>query len=194
VTAPTGSTRLVRGAEINHGKDADMEPLAAIEECVAALFRSRWTTLDEARIDQGNRHAGCFVIAYSRRNLAGQQVEARDVFYVGMSTSAGGVRARLRQFRMGIEGLRGHRGARRFFEDHAKSTPFSRLKTGHKFYAAAGVFPCDQRESAAGWRAAGHAACLEGYMVAAVIEQTGEVPRLNLPKGAARPVGAPAAA
>ena len=155
--------------------------LPLIEGQLIDLLSGNWVGLDDACADSNLRYPGVYLLAFSERQLAGTKIEVRDVFYVGMSIARNGVKQRLRQFRDGIERNDHHSGAMRFYRDHANGLAFSKLKTVNRFYAAARVTQCE-RVSADDWRDMGHVACLEYYVVAHVVAETGEVPRLNLAK------------
>jgi hypothetical protein len=61
-------------------------------------------------IDERLRYPGVYLLAYGAKELEGQNVKIDDVYYIGMSNSAGGVRSRLRQFKSALERGYGHSG------------------------------------------------------------------------------------
>lgn len=75
---------------------------------------------------------GVYLFAYTSKPMAGRPVKPGNVFYVGMSNSAGGLRQRFRQFQSSLEGGNGHGPAYRFFEKCAKCRPYSRLQTRNR--------------------------------------------------------------
>jgi hypothetical protein len=104
------------------------------------------------------------------------------VFYVGMSNAAGGVRQRLKQFLDGIEHNRQDSGAMRFYREYCGHRPFSKAKTEKQFYFAAVTVPCVSNKvvaEAGDLRLMGHAACLEYYVIAHIVEVTTQRPTLN---------------
>jgi hypothetical protein len=89
----------------------DRPYLSVIGERVDTPLASKWSNLDDACSDQNLRFPGVYILAHSDRQLSGKQVELENIFYVGMSVSAGGVRQRLKQFKAGIERNCCHSGA-----------------------------------------------------------------------------------
>jgi len=123
-----------------------------------------------------------YLLSYTDRDLEGSGVHVRDVFYVGMSNSNGGVSQRLKQFRTGIEKNGLHSGAKRFFRDYCDNRPFSQANTGKRLYFAALSLQCVSDKAVArpdDFRQMGHVACLEYYVIAHVATQTGHNPPLN---------------
>jgi hypothetical protein len=125
--------------------------------------------------------------------MQGKCVLPRDVFYVGMTNSAGGLRARLAQFQRAIAGNHGHRSGDRFFRICAKSKPFSRIQTRHRFFYATLPVSCESRKANAtpeDFRKMGDVARLEYEAVACVLEKVGRLPKLNdLAKGSLAGIG-----
>ena len=63
------------------------------------LFNKKWTNLLENYKDLKNgQYPGVYILAFTTKNLEGKPIKVKDVFYVGMSNSLGGVKQRLRQF------------------------------------------------------------------------------------------------
>jgi hypothetical protein len=161
-----------------------MERLTQIETLASKLFLGSWANLH--RVDAFQRpdlvFPGVYLLAFTAADLEGARVDVCDVFYVGMSNSAGGVRQRLKQFKTGIEVNNLHSGAMRFYRDYCGGRPFSAAKTGRRLYFAALTIQCQSNKSAAkpdDMRQMGHVGCLEYYAIAHVAEQTGRNPRLN---------------
>jgi hypothetical protein len=162
-----------------------MKPLREIDNFVSQLFATRWAHLHEerslARADL--KFAGVYLLAYSAApKIADSVVNARDVFYVGMSNAAGGVRQRLKQFKAGIEKNGLHSGAMRFYREYGGGKPFVGTKSSKRLYFAALTFECESNKGLAepdDLRLMGHINCLEYYAIAHVAEQTGKRPALN---------------
>lgn len=156
---------------------------------VKALFAGHWRPLHNERRalvplgdDQGLRYPGVYLLAYSSRPLAGRRVRPAEIFYVGMSNSAGGVRQRLRQFETAIDGRNGHGPGNRFFAICARKKAFKSSRTTSRFFYATLTFPCVSRKSeasASDFREMGRVAQLEYDALAHVLEQTGKLPKLN---------------
>src|SRR3712207_529496 len=105
---------------------------------VTNLFNRTWADLHRPDWDKDEqlRFPGVYVLAYTSKRLAGRRVHVDNVYYVGMSNSAGGVRARLNQFKSANETGGLHSGGKNFFELNGRK-PFSQLGTNQKFYFAA---------------------------------------------------------
>jgi hypothetical protein len=165
------------------------------------LFVKRWQPF---HTDEGNLAAstkieafadpGVYLLAYSTKQLSGRPVKPHDVFYVGMSNSAGGLRQRFRQFQSSLEGGNGHGPAYRFYEKCAKERPYSRLRTKNRFFFAALAVSCESNKSKArphDFLIMGQVASLEYEAIERVLRSTRRLPRLNdLAKGALDDVGA----
>lgn len=161
-----------------------MERLTQIEALVSKLFSGSW--IDLHRADAFRRRdlvfPGVYLLAFTAADLEGRPVDAHEVFYVGMSNSAGGVRQRLKQFKTGIEVNDLHSGAMRFYRDYCHDKPFSAANNGQRLFFAALTIQCESNKSAAtpdDMRQMGHVGCLEYYAIARVAEQTGRNPPLN---------------
>ncbi len=160
-----------------------------ITEGVNQLFRTRWRSLHTgqwANIDL-LQFPGVYLLAYDARALEGQRVRVDDIYYVGMSNSAGGVRARLKQFKSALEKGGRHSGGNHCYKQN-KQTPFSELPTRKKFYFTAWCLRCDslkRRAKPDDFRKMGMIACLEYYAIAHVLAKstTKKVPPLNRSAG-----------
>ena len=154
--------------------------MITIERARAELFRSRWRWLHSPDWDAGGqyRYPGVYLLAYDARELAGKRVAVDDVYYIGMSNSAGGVRARLKQFKSALEKGYGHSGGDRCYRRN-KQTPFSQLRSRKRFYFAAWCVPSTSPKASA----RPLVACLEYYAIGHVLTRTGKVPPLNISAG-----------
>jgi hypothetical protein len=158
--------------------------LAKIDRLVTELFKQKWSLLHEndALKDERLKYPGVYLLAYTGRKIVGKKVDCDDVFYVGMSNSAQGVRDRLKQFKAGIENGVTHSAAIRFYRDHSGSQPFSTQKGRRKFYFAAQPINCVSDKGQAepiDFRELGHVTCLEYYAIAHVLEKRERTPPLN---------------
>src|SRR5258705_5668413 len=108
-----------------------------IAPLVGKLFRTRWTCLHAEGWDgdAALRNPGVYLLAYSHKRLVGQRVQLDDVYYVGMSNSQGGVRARLRQFKAALECGRGH-SAGDYCYKQSNSLAFMTTRSRRQFYFA----------------------------------------------------------
>jgi hypothetical protein len=150
---------------------------------VSKLFRLRWVALDaDALAESDLIYPGVYLLAFTSRKVAGSRVKPNQVLYAGMSNSAGGVRARLKQFIKGVENNGLHSGAMRFFREYCGGKPFSQLKTRKRFYVASLTIECKSDKVDAmpdDLRVMGHVACLEYYAIARIAQKTGKKPALN---------------
>ena len=158
------------------------DDLKLVTSLVVDLFDKPWRELSDLIGDKSLSSPGVYILAWSVSPLAGKKPKPRDVLYVGMSNSAGGVRARLRQFLGGLEQNNRHSGAKRFFREYAHNVPISRYRTKNRFFGTAIALKCDSNKLEAkptDFRIMGHVACLEYYVRAHILAETGKRPDLN---------------
>lgn len=162
-----------------------MKQLQEIEHAVSRLFAAQWTHLhDKPALESADlRYPGVYLLAHSAgATFQGSAIKASDVLYIGMSNAEGGVRARLNQFKKGIEKNDHHSGAMRFFREHGGGKPFADAKTRKRLYFASLTFECESNKALArpdDLRLMGHINCIEYYAIAHVAELTGKNPPLN---------------
>lgn len=154
------------------------------KDIVSELLNRRWVTLDDKNIDKlkDARCPGVYVLAYSDKNMMGKEIKIKDIFYVGMSNSKGGVKQRLKQFLTGIEKNTNHSAGMRFLKEHANGVPWSKFKKRNTFYVASFSIPCEvskDKRTADDLRTMGIVAKLEYDVLAFIKEKTGEEPKLN---------------
>ena len=77
---------------------------------IPALRFSSWYAWKNRREIPGCNYPGVYVIAITRRKLAGCRVDWKDVSYIGMSKSKNGLNGRWSQFQNSIHGRDGHSG------------------------------------------------------------------------------------
>lgn len=131
---------------------------------------------------ENSEFPGVYLLAYTEKNLEDTAVNIKDVFYVGMSNSKGGVFQRLNQFIKGIEKCDLHSAAVRFFREYANNTPFSRTGINKKFYVIFLSIPCKvnkEERSAEDLRKMGEVAKFEYDVLAYIKEKLGKEPELN---------------
>jgi hypothetical protein len=160
-------------------------PVPTVGEVIRDLFSQKWTKLfpeESGDAFLGNADfPGVYVIAYSNENLDGRRVHEEDIFYIGMSNHAS-VRSRLNRFRRVLEKGKGHAGAKRFREEWAGGTPYSRLEPKKEFLVAWALVFCEtkkKRRTPKDLRKMGAVAAAEMYALARVLERTGKEPELN---------------
>jgi hypothetical protein len=127
-------------------------------------------------------HPGVYLLAYSSKTLSGQRVNPRDVLYVGMTNSAGGLRSRLSQFQKCLEGGKPHGPGVRFYKKCLGCRRYSRLRKRKRFFFVALAVPCESDKSEAepcDFVEMGKVASLEYEAIARVLRSTGWLPPLN---------------
>jgi hypothetical protein len=159
-------------------------PVHLIDDLTRSLFAKNWKPLHAAGSldDPDLGYPGVYLIALSRSKLTNKSINPKNVLYVGMTCSSGGLRERIRDFKDGIERDAYHSGARRFFKELAGGKPFSTLNSRKTLYFVAQEIRCISKKvdaTPADFRQLGHVACLEYYAIAHVFEKTGEKPPLN---------------
>jgi hypothetical protein len=65
---------------------------------------SKWPRWESRRDIRGTNYPGVYVIAISRKNLAGMAVDWKDISYIGMTNSKLGLDGRWQQFHRSIWG------------------------------------------------------------------------------------------
>ena len=105
-----------------------MKSLAPIQRLADGLFNQKWQRLHADGSLQTDKlsYPGVYLLAYTGKKLEGMGINPRDVLYVGMSNSAGGVRQRLDQFMTGIKKNTSHSGAMRFYREFSNSRQIGR--------------------------------------------------------------------
>jgi hypothetical protein len=134
---------------------------------------ARWA--DRACID-GLRWPGVYVLAISDEDIAGSHFSwHRDVVYVGMTNSKGGLKSRLKQFDDTVRGKESHGGAQRVRFKHRN---YEKLK--HRLYVAVSNFDCEVTSNRPeDLRIMGAVACFEFECLAAFAEVFGSLPEFN---------------
>ena len=157
--------------------------MGEIEQLVDELFAKRWTSLhNNLNLIDDIGQPGVYLLAYWGHSLEGKEIGLEQVYYVGETKRAAGMRGRLREFLRGIENGKSHSGAMRFFREVLKETPFSEIQTRKKFWIASISLPCKTKKDIRrpdDIRTMGKVVCLERYVIARIKEETGNEPWLN---------------
>jgi hypothetical protein len=147
------------------------------------LFSSKWHKFQEDISGHKNiEYPGVYMFAYAKENLAGKKVRVKDVFYIGMSNSRGGVEQRIYQFTNSIDGGGGHSAGSRFLENYCNKKSYYELKRSKSLYFTYVAIPCEVRKGirkAHDLKLMGDVAKLEYCALAHVKEITGSEPELN---------------
>ena len=154
-----------------------------MNQLIRSLFSKKWINLqnDLSSLENGE-YPGVYLLAYSNEDLEGKSVDLKDVFYVGMSNSHGGVRQRLKRFLYGIENDTSHSAARRFYKEYAESVPFSQMKGRKTFYSVSMSVRCvvnKETRTPDDLRKMGDVAALEYYVLAHIKDNLNREPKLN---------------
>lgn len=153
-----------------------------IEGLVQDLFSGTWVPMRDYRTLPGSKYPGVYLLAYTNENLAGQPVTTKDVYYVGVTQSCGGVRQRLYQFLCGLEKPVAHSAAMRFLSEVAAGTPYSQLVEKRQFFVTSVSVECQPRKTLrtpVDLQKCGIVAALEWYALAHIRDETDSEPLLN---------------
>jgi len=154
-----------------------------MHELLARFFRQKWQPFDDDVRKRLPTFPGVYALAYTVKNLAGQTVKPKNVFYVGMSNASQGLKQRLNQFHRGIRKGDSHSGAMRFFKNYLKGIPYDNATSRKKFWIAYLSLDCvviKDRRTPIDLRAMGKVSCLEYFVLARVKQATRKEPDLNL--------------
>lgn len=152
------------------------------KDFVSELLNQRWVKLDDKNLIKLKDVPGVYILAYSDEDIMEKEIKIKDIFYVGMSNSKGGVRQRLKQFLTGIEKNKNHSAGMRFSTEYANGLPWSKFKERKTFYVASISIPCEvskDKRNADDLRTMGIVAKLEYDVLAFMKEKTGKEPDLN---------------
>jgi hypothetical protein len=154
-----------------------------MEQEVEKILEKKWQPLfgNFKEIENG-KYPGVYLIAWTEKNLTGQEIELEDIFYVGMSNARKGLLSRLKQFIDGVEKNNGHSAGMRFFKEYSNNVSLSKMQTGKRFYIVTSTFECDvnkKTRTANDLKVMGDICRLEYYLLAAIKERIGKEPELN---------------
>lgn len=138
------------------------------------LLSKTWQPL-ETHLNECGKFPGVYIIAYSNKNLENKKINIKDIFYVGMTNSLGGLNSRLKQFRKASNGKRGHSGGNRFFGDKL-------AKKGYHFFAQSISINCKvskEKRTPKDLLKMGDVAKLEYEVIAEIKDKLGREPELN---------------
>jgi hypothetical protein len=137
---------------------------------------SAWTRWSERTGLANLNFPGVYALALSPKNLAGQSFSwQRQIAYIGMTNSKGGLKSRLQQFDNAIKGGEGHGGGHRFRFKYADYTKLSR-----QLYVSVCPQECDvTSNSPSDLRLMGKVANHEYECFAVFVEAFGYMPEFN---------------
>jgi len=78
---------------------------------------SRWIAWERRSKYGGGKWPGVYMLSISRKKLVGGKPAFKDVVYIGMTNSRGGLAVRWDQFDNAIKGKEGHSGGKTVFKD-----------------------------------------------------------------------------
>lgn len=181
-TVVKGTKHLIEYTEKNHREQSLRVQLFSVE--LEKLFQQRWVLLKSRNVSFQPRDVsdqpGVYLLAYTKGELENKPVELRDIFYVGMSTTA--LRTRLKQFSDGIEDGLHHSAAKRFFTRWSGGTPYSHLRTENKFFVVTLPLPCEPirgLRTPVDLETMGQVTALEYFALAKIKDEIGLEPPLN---------------
>ena len=149
---------------------------------IRKLFKKTWIKLEDYKSLNDSQYPGCYILAYSDKNLEKKQIKIGDIFYVGMSNSLGGVKQRLSQFISGIERGYGHSAGNRFLKEINKNIPYSKYKRFKRFFVISLCLPCLVNKKDRTYKdliKMGEVAKFEYEVLAYIKEKIGKEPELN---------------
>ena len=150
---------------------------------VENLLKQRWTDLlKNYKVLEDNNCPGIYILAYTDKNLEGKQIKIKDIFYVGMTNSRGGLKQRLKQFIDGIHKGYGHSAGNRFFSDYSGGKSFGIARHKKTFFVALLSLPCrvyKNDRTPEDLRKMGEVAKFEYEVMAYIKEKLGKEPELN---------------
>jgi hypothetical protein len=176
-----GEGIISRSKKVKYDQTKISAPIPQVQDLIQSLFSSEWVNLHDSRGDfEDGIYPGVYVLAYSKKALAGQPVKEEDIFYVGMTNAS--INQRLNQFIRGLEDGSLHSGASRFFKEYAGEVPYSRLRNRKTFFVAFASIPRivdKEKRTPQDLRKMGEVVRLELYVLAHIKEKLQIEPELN---------------
>ncbi len=149
---------------------------------IETLFKQKWKNLESFKNLKNCEYPGIYILAYTNKNLEAKPVKVKDIFYVGMSNSRGGVKQRIKQFIDCLESYRGHSAAMRFYREYSNNKPYSNTKRKNNFYVAASCMKVNvikETRTPRDLKKMGEITKFEYDVLAHIKEKTGKEPQLN---------------
>ncbi len=137
---------------------------------------STWINWDNRNSLDGLKFPGVYCLVISDVDLSGQEFKwIKEITYVGMTNSLGGLKSRLKQFDYTIVGKTGHGGADRF---RYKYQSYDDLV--NSLYVSVCPFKCDVKSNRPDdLRIMGEVAKFEYDCIATYVEKFGHLPEFN---------------
>lgn len=139
---------------------------------VTQLLAKKWLPFEEGLLN-APKNPGVYVISFGK-TLAGSPIQLNEIKYVGQTTSVGGLKSRLRQFKRGTEVGKGHSCGNKLFVE----------KIGVDQLCVAWVElpanPEKKTRTGKDLRTMGKVRSLEYHVMAYLKEQLGEEPSWNV--------------
>lgn len=149
---------------------------------VSELISKKWVRLEKPDELDKCRFPGVYILSYSNLDLESKTIDIKDIYYVGMSNSLGGVKQRLKQFIRAIETGKSHSGGNRFFDKVNNKTPYSELKSSKKFFVQSLSLTCEvdkNKRKPEDLIKMGEVAKFEYEVLAYIKDKLGKEPELN---------------
>ncbi|MCB0801978.1 MAG: hypothetical protein KDB74_02670 [Flavobacteriales bacterium] len=139
---------------------------------VTQLIAKKWIPFEEGLFNTP-KNPGVYVIAIGK-TLAGSPIQLNEIKYVGQTTSVGGLKSRLRQFKRGTESGKGHSCGNKL---HPKGIRVHQLCVAWVELAAN---PEKATRLGKDLRTMGKVRALEYHVIAYLKEQLGKEPDWNV--------------
>jgi hypothetical protein len=137
---------------------------------------SNWVKWNDRNGLEGVKLPGVYSIAHCDKDISGRSFDwTKDIIYIGMTNSKGGLKSRLQQFENTIVGKQGHGGAHRVshrYPDYEDLVPLLYVSVFPVNCNVLSNLPSDLR-------AMGGVAKLEYECIAQFVELFGQLPEFN---------------
>jgi hypothetical protein len=140
------------------------------------MKNTKWYKWENRNEIPNNDEPAIYFIAYSPNDISNTEFSLiRDIIYIGMTISQGGLKSRLRQFEATMNGRSGHGGAVRVRFKHKNKDAFFK-----KAYISARIFPISVgRDTPNDWRIKGDCVGFEYKSFADYHEKYKMLPEFN---------------
>ena len=125
---------------------------------------------------------GVYVVAKTKSNLDGKNIDLKEIYYIGMTTAKAGLIGRLNQFDSGIRRGYGHSGANRLFKEIKNEIPYQNWNDDEHLFVATIPIQCNVDKETRTYKdlqVMGSIAMLEYEILAMIKKELGKEPELN---------------
>jgi hypothetical protein len=140
------------------------------------MANTKWYKWEKRNEIESKNQPAIYYIAYSETDISKSDFSLlKEIVYIGMTVSIGGLKSRLDQFEATMRGKTGHGGAARVLFKHKEADAFFR-----KAYVSARIFPISTtRDTPNDWRIKSECVGLEYKSFADYLEQYNMLPEFN---------------